>query len=351
MGYAEILCKSIKKINLDCSKLNIFIGDPNVGKSNILEALGMISSLLYYPYKTDNKIISKAFVRYENLSNLFYNENLKEEIEIKVDEFQLKLKAYEDKMKYYVSVLSSDFDEDDKKPIENKKLGNHQEIKLDFFDNNMGFPNMDLEKFLSSKKGKIPRIKMYKKLVTDKFSLKKLSFLVPPSGQNLLFLLNTNETLLNNLNDILEDFDLRIMLRTTEGKIECVRDIKGKLIALPLKSIAETFHQLFLLIGVIETNKSSVIVFEEPETHMFPKYSKYIAEIIARDQNKNQYFISTHNPYFLLSLIEKSPIQDISVFAVSYAEYETKVKKLNKEDIQNILQSEDPFFNLDKYIG
>ncbi len=35
--------KSIKELSLSCRKLNIFIGEPNTGKSNILEALSLRS--------------------------------------------------------------------------------------------------------------------------------------------------------------------------------------------------------------------------------------------------------------------------------------------------------------------
>ena len=35
--------KSVKAIHLDCKRINLFIGEPNTGKSNILEALGFLS--------------------------------------------------------------------------------------------------------------------------------------------------------------------------------------------------------------------------------------------------------------------------------------------------------------------
>jgi hypothetical protein len=47
------------------------------------------------------------------------------------------------------------------------------------------------------------------------------------------------------------------------------------------------------------------MVLEEPETHAFPKHTKYLGELVALDKS-NQYFISTHNPYFLLAVIEKA---------------------------------------------
>lgn len=35
--------KSIKSLSTDCKRINLFIGEPNSGKSNIREALGLLS--------------------------------------------------------------------------------------------------------------------------------------------------------------------------------------------------------------------------------------------------------------------------------------------------------------------
>jgi len=45
--------KSIKQLELDCKRVNIFIGGPNSGKSNILEGIGILSHffLLAKPVK------------------------------------------------------------------------------------------------------------------------------------------------------------------------------------------------------------------------------------------------------------------------------------------------------------
>ncbi len=51
--------KSIKDLRLDCKRVNIFIGKPNVGKSNILEALGMLGAELF-----DEKFMNGS-VRYK----------------------------------------------------------------------------------------------------------------------------------------------------------------------------------------------------------------------------------------------------------------------------------------------
>ncbi|MHA1400862.1 MAG: AAA family ATPase, partial [Candidatus Heimdallarchaeaceae archaeon] len=212
-----------------------------------------------------------------------------------------------------------------------------------------GYSNIHILQEEAERRKNFPRIKMYKKIKLDKFTSKDFSFLNPPSGDNLLTILQTHEDLFRLFNDILYSFNLRLMLREIDETIEFLRDVNGKLTSIPFNLIAETFQQLFLVLGAIETNKNSIIIFEEPETHLFPKYSKKIAEMIAKDKKANQFFISTHNPYFLISLIEKAKDEDINIFAVEFIDNKTEVKKLDNEDIQLLLEGEDPFFNIRKY--
>ena len=61
--------KSIKHLKMECKRINLFIGEPNTGKSNILESLGLLS----YPYYGDK---FKQYVRFETMSNLFFDQNL-----------------------------------------------------------------------------------------------------------------------------------------------------------------------------------------------------------------------------------------------------------------------------------
>ena len=75
---------------------------------------------------------------------------------------------------------------------------------------------------------------------------------------------------------------------------------------------------------------------EEPEAHAFPFYTKYSAELIALDDS-NLYFITTHNPYFLLTLIEKTPKKDLAVYNTYYDGYQTKAKKLSEKKLQEVL--------------
>ena len=53
--------KSIKQLEIECRRVNVFIGEPNSGKSNIIEAIVGLPSMCYYQ-RFDSS--AKDFVRY-----------------------------------------------------------------------------------------------------------------------------------------------------------------------------------------------------------------------------------------------------------------------------------------------
>ena len=61
--------KSIKDVEMTPRRVNIIIGEPNVGKSNILEAMSLLGAGLY----EENTRFLGEVLRYETVSNLFYD--------------------------------------------------------------------------------------------------------------------------------------------------------------------------------------------------------------------------------------------------------------------------------------
>ncbi len=68
--------KSIKSLKLECKRVNVFIGEPNTGKSNIIEAIVGIPSLFYYNPVRFNDNDPNKFIRFKDLSNLFYDNSI-----------------------------------------------------------------------------------------------------------------------------------------------------------------------------------------------------------------------------------------------------------------------------------
>ena len=90
---------------------------------------------------------------------------------------------------------------------------------------------------------------------------------------------------------------------------------------------------------------------EEPEVHAFPPFTKQLADRITISA-ENQFFISTHSPYLLNTLIENLSDDELSVFLVYYEDFQTKVHRMTAEDLKEVLDfSIDVFFNLDKFVN
>lgn len=308
--------KSIKHLKLDCKRINLFIGEPNTGKSNILEVLGAFS----FPYGR-----LEDFVRFESMSNLFYDENLDDNIEIRTEGGFLRIRFEEGKFKgFWISggetIFGFDYDYDGKG---------------------------------SASYHKASPFKFYRFIVRRDFPRKESDFLLPSSGDNLLAVLMTHKELKVTARQIFNQFGFKLVFKPQESKIEILKyhEDEDIFVSYPYSLASETLQRIVFYLMAILSNKDSILAFEEPEAHAFPYYTKYLAEIIALDENNNQYFISTHNPYLLLSILEKSPKDDVGVFITYFEDYQTKVKLLSEKEIEEIMEMEtDVFFNIERFL-
>jgi hypothetical protein len=189
----------------------------------------------------------------------------------------------------------------------------------------------------------------YRFRVQQVFERLESDFLFPPFGQNLFSLLMANPELRSLVNQPFLARGLRLGLRPQESRLEIIKQLDDVIVSYPYSLVSETLQRLTFYQAAIVTNKESVITFEEPEAHAFPFYTKVLAEMIALDENKNQYFISTHNPYFLMPLVAKAPMTDVAVHVVYYEDYQTKVKTLFEAEMTELTEI-DVFSNLDRFI-
>ncbi|MBI4311447.1 MAG: AAA family ATPase [Chloroflexi bacterium] len=311
--------KSIRELALSPRRLNIFIGRPNAGKSNILESLGLMSFLWYGQFGYS----AGQFVRFERTSNLFYDEALDQPLEISCDDRRITLGFKTG----FEGVFSSD-----KRQPRQALYGGHGALQ-----NSGGY----VQEVADFKAYRFSQVAQFKELDSD--------CLVPPFGENLLSLLLSNRELRATVNQPFSSMGLRLNLRPQEGKLEVIKQLEDVIVSYPYSLASETLQRLTFHIAAILTNKQSIIILEEPESHAFPYYTKYLAELISLDRNENQYFISTHNPYFLLPIVSKAPSSDVQVYLTYYEDYETRVKPLSEQDLAELGEI-DAFSNLDRYL-
>lgn len=308
--------KSVKDLQVSCKKLNVFIGEPNSGKSNIIEALSLQSQ------NTMGKELNKEMFRYKTIGNLFYDFNINTPIEVNTGEIctVLKYAVRENQFHYFL-----DANKEKEKPENISHEGNASQSGL------LGSTNVHFYE--------------YKRLY--KFQNSFMPHLSVPFGENIPTLLLSNPELKKWVSELFRSFGYKLMLKPVEGEMSMTKEVDEELYEYPFFSISETLQRLIFYSLAIKSNKKSVLLFDEPESNMFPFYIKDIAERITEDKT-NQFFISTHNPYMLGSLLEKSNKNDIAVYIVKMENYQTVAKLCNQKQIEELISlGSGLFFNLD----
>lgn len=331
--------KSIKEMNLSTKRVNVFIGEHNSGKSNILEALSWLSI-----NALDSS--SQQLFRYKTATDFFYDFDTSQPIEVETDELNLFIRYAKNNQGALLNYFEG--------LIYNKKL----ELKSALNDiNNIKqledfcLFQLNLSGGIGSRKGNVDshfRTYVFKRLLS--FENKLVPFLSPPFGENIPSLLISNKSFKELVSALFKEKGFRLMLKPTETDISMAKDVNDELYSYPYQSISETLQRIVFYTLAIESNKNSILILDEPESNTFPMYTKQMAEMIALDSS-NQYFIATHNPYLLDSLISKTPTQDLAVFITRMEDYKTVATLASEKSVEKLLSTgADFFFNLDKLL-
>lgn len=302
--------KSAKNVELtDCKRINLLIGKPNVGKSNLLEALSLFClPFLKYLKKKD----LQQFIRVENISELFCNGNIENEIKIQADNKKAVLKwlpqnGIEVNLQYSPTT---------------------EEISLPFSST------------LAFTKKNIPdtpdnpfRSYFFPSSFSKESSLQNL--LLPPAGGNLMNTVSQLPSLKEELTAIFHEYGLKYVFDAGSQEIKVMKESgDGEIFLIPFHSLADTLQRLIFYKAAILSNKQSVLLFEEPEAHTYPPYITNVVQSIL-DSADNQFFITTHSPYIINTLLEQQN-EDIAIYFVNMQSGNTTVQRATDKELQEI---------------
>ena len=330
--------KSINKIHLECSRINVFIGEPNSGKSNILEALDLSSLSLLMNSNFENKSLKieevdiKNLFRVEKVEKMFHLNDLTTPIYATNNDHliaSISLKTVGSKNFFEWSNNGSNavaFDSDFNYILnESTGIGYSSPIQPYRFKDNIHFH--DVGNYLNK--------------------------LMPVHGNNIAKVIFHNPSFLKTIKDLTEDYGFEFKIDTSKNEIEIqLRINEGVVYPIQYIAIADTFKRFLFHLAAIRYSQATTITLDEPDAHSFPKYVSFLADEMIKASSK-QFFIATHSPYLLNNLIENSLKGELSVFVCGYDKInsETITKKLTEEDLSELIDyGVDIFFNINKYL-
>ena len=353
--------KSIKELKANCKRVNVFIGKPNVGKSNILEAIGLFG----VSYSQNQSKFISEFVRYEEISNLFYDDDLLQNIEVNTDKAHLMLRFHSNNInqaelfiaqhKDTFNHLSTGIESIKEIKDEFQRITQHLANKVEIPFIQPFYVSMYPNGAIS---GSIPDIISSQYNPIKKYHFKNAEFiankfpkyLLPPFGDNLFSIVDHNKQLRKEIVEIFSEYGLQFVASKKESKFEIQKNIDGYITNFHYSSIADTFQRLIFYFAAIDSNKNSVLILEEPEVHSFPPYTKELAERIVNSTD-NQFFITTHSPYLLQHLISNLDNSELNVFITYFEDYHTQIKQLSSEELSKASEfGVDLFYNLNQFV-
>ena len=331
--------KSIRHQKIEgCKRINVFVGPPNVGKSNVLEAMGLFS--LMEIFETSN-IPFKQIVRFNDLPQLFYNGDVTSKIEICVND-------------YFFAEINH-LDVDGKLEIySTKELQNttntivpekNTEIKIPLLE---GWLNENSKVNQFSKAAivnqaiaeKIERIRPYRFSGSNNsltaLSLKSLGV---PFGENISKIIFSIPKVKKEIIELFERFGLSLS-SFSNSTIKLLKRLDdGSHFILDYDMIADTLQRVVFSKVAILSNNNAVLLLEEPEANCYEPYILEITNEVKNDNGGNQFFIVTHSQYVIDELLRDNESRnDTNIYLVGSENGETKIKLLNRENNEDVFE-------------
>lgn len=368
--------KSIKDVTLKPRRVNIIIGEPNVGKSNILEAMSLLGGIVY---EQTEKFMG-SFIRYEEPRHLFYDNLVSNTIKVQTDKNVAVL--WFDNLSKKVNYLFCE-NQFYSSIIEASKIT----LSGDVFEDYLALVNLPVFLIqIAADSSRILRIhyveispnstyKFNSKVAyawggspRDDTSPRSYIFqkksainnvtgdthLLPPHGSNFISIIQLFPGLRGEIASMFNHYQQKLQIRIDERRLEIIKDQNGVVYSFPYSSVADTLQRIIFYLAAIESNNDAVILLEEPEAHSYPVYVSKLGRKIVESRN-NQFFVTTHSPYLITEILEEMLTKDeyageLAVFAAYYEDYQTKVHQLSDEEILSIrADGIDVFYNMERF--
>lgn len=325
IGHLQISrFKSIRDLSLVCQKVNVFIGPPDTGKTNILEALNFLSRVGWgWPIDSSLRLAPEP-----GFDALFFQQFFNRPIDIVVDQLTTRISLVGSVRAIRIDLLSGGSNQGAwEVPWGGKgaAVPGLQDIRMYYF---RGAEDWHYESGY---------------LLGDKV-------VTTPHGWNLMYIARHNEIVYDFLKQLVSGLDWKLRFDQASKRFRLSEIRQDDIIDYNLELLSDSIKRFFFFGAILLTSESAVLVFDEPDVQAFPPYPKELGRMMAEDET-NQFFLTTHNPYLLAELAEKTPKQDLAIFVCRRDPVRgTEAHRLNESEVQQVIDwGASTFFNLDKF--
>ncbi len=323
--------KSIRSLSFSCKRVNLFIGAPDTGKTNILDALHLLSRFGW------NGPLDNSFrVRPElGFDTFFYRQFFDAPFEIKV-----RLTAPLNNVREFVVRANI------------SGQGRNLIIECSPFRGPVG----EIPYGGSYHVPQLEWIRFYAYATSEHWQYNSNfmfgdKVVTPPHGSNLIYIARHNAKIYEYLVDLIAALNWRLRFDPSQKTFR-LSDVRPReILDYNIDILSDSVKRLFFYGSIIHTSQDATLVLDEPDVFAFPPYPRTLGEMIAY-HSSNQFFLTTHNPYFLASLAEKTPAEDFALF-ICHRDPEggTALKQLSPEEVSRVIEyGSSVFFNLGDFL-
>jgi hypothetical protein len=172
-----------------------------------------------------------------------------------------------------------------------------------------------------------------------------------PQGSNLLYIARHQQRVYDFLKELVAELGWKLRFDLNRRTFLRSEVRAAEIVDYNLDLLSDSLKRLFFYGAILLTSEDATLVLDEPDVFAFPPYPRTLGEMIADDAS-NQFFLTTPNPYFLAALAEKTPPAHLALFVCSRREDgSTGARRLEEAEVARVIElGSSVFFNLDEFV-